>query len=107
MSINTTSTNSSPVSTGSSIKYNMRSHAEKKKILKEIADFDAEHGRGGARAICRKYGVGLASIYGWRKKYKVCSFSGSKVDEHLKRLTDIRKEIAALQSEYDDLKSKI
>lgn len=107
MSSNTTSIHSSPVSTARPTKYNMRTDAEKKKILREIDDFDAEHGRGGAVAMSRKHGVALASIYLWRKKYEVCSFSGSKIDEHLKRLTDIRKEIAALQSEYDNLKSKI
>tara|TARA_R100001510_G_C7656594_1_gene216776 strand:+ start:6576 stop:6899 length:324 start_codon:yes stop_codon:yes gene_type:complete len=107
MSSNTAYTNSGPASTARPSKYNLRTDAEKEAILREVEDFDAEHGRGGAVAVARKHGVAAANIYLWRKKYEVCPFKGSEIDEHLKRLTDIRKEIASLQAEYDNLKSKI
>ena len=105
---------------------------EKAEIVKFIQTFNAEHKRGGMKAASDKFGVSVVTLSNWgrgkRKKVaaKVKSKAKAKVkqvaakpkiapvqsstdsaDEILKRLQEIRSEIANLEKEFNTLKKKL
>lgn len=107
---------------------------EKAEIAKFIQTFNAKHKRGGMKAASDKFGVSVVTLSNWgsakRKKAaakakpkvkakanvkkvaakpKVASVKSStdNADVVLKRLQQIRAEIAALEKEFNTLKKKL
>lgn len=107
---------------------------EKAEIVQFIQTYNAEHKRGGMKAASDKFGVSVVTLSNWgkgkRKKAKAKvkakvkarakvrkSVAKSKVapvksvtdsaDAVLKRLQEIRGEIAALEKEFNTLKKKL
>ena len=113
------------------------SPSQKAEIIKFIKEFNAKNKRGGLKAAGDKYGVTVVTLSAWMKKAgkpaakaaakpgpkpkakagrkrkkrttatKAAPATAASVDAALKRMTEIRKEIAVLEKEFSGLKKKL
>ena len=94
--------------------------AKKQEIINFIEDYDKKNGRGGQAEAASKYGVSVNSLSRWmnsdeKSKKKGSSKSGtSKEQKTLNRMldiqskiTDLKKQISKLESEYNKLKKQL
>jgi len=82
---------------------------EKANILLFVDKFNAKNGRGGAAEAARKFGITQLTISKWMKETGAPApkrKSSIDFDKTVKRLTDIHKEMASLQSKLDDLRKE-
>jgi hypothetical protein len=103
----------------------------KDEVVNFIQSFNEKNGRGGQSAAAKKWKLNPITVKAWLEKAGVASpgksakkkrgggkaasaktslkSSGSakNVEDVLKRLLSIQKEIGSLQKEYDSLKSKL
>jgi len=85
------------------------SSKQKAAILTFVDKFNAKNGRGGAAEAARKFGITQLTISKWMKETGSPSPKGKKnVDfsKTIKRITEVHKEMAALQDKLDALRKE-
>jgi len=83
---------------------------QKAGVLIFVDKHNAKHGRGGAAAASRKYGISQLTISKWMKESGAPSPSRKTsvvdFDKVLQRIGQVHREIAAKQSELDKLRKE-